>query len=89
MTIRSLADLGYVVRPELADPYTIPSGRRLRSLQQSTNAPTIAPDGDRIPVGNDLFMGPFYKVSHETLKPGKQLVQNARAAEVYNTLLSD
>jgi hypothetical protein len=30
LTVRSLVDLGYTVKVENADSYTIPSGRRLR-----------------------------------------------------------
>jgi hypothetical protein len=40
LTVRSLVDLGYTVRVENADSYTIPSGRRLRDNHNGGNNKT-------------------------------------------------
>lgn len=54
ITIQSLADLGYTVRSDLADPYTVPAA-----------AAADRPGVELIPLGNDLIRAPIIVVDRD------------------------
>lgn len=62
MTIRALADLGYVVNPDVADPYTVPGSSGRRRLRKASD----------FRIHNDLYTGPVIELPSGQAKPGRE-----------------